>query len=195
MFDMELKRYKVLNELAECGGIVILGGAEDTGIPVGELKQAFSIEEKVYNRSINGLSVKDAQSVYDAYVASLAPETLLLHIGEHDIQFFQEHAGEFVQTYTQLITHIKSVNKCSRIGIVSLRNYENDDVIKKLNQQLKHIADLQECEYADIAALRVWNPKSTMETVSFVYSLGFVRPLKIKRPMYDLVKILFTAVV
>ena len=195
MFDMELKRYEVLNELAERGGIVIFGATEDVKIPVGELKQAFAIEEKIYNRSMNGLSVVDAKTIYDACVAPIVPETLLLHIGENDIQSFKENAGEFVQRYTQFITHIKSVNETCRIAIVSLRNYENDDVAKELNLQLKYIADSQRCEFADIANPRVWNPKSTMETVSFVYSLGFVRPLKNKRPVYDLVKIFFTSVV
>lgn len=195
MFDMELKRYEVLNELAERGGVVILGGTEDETIPVGELKQAFAIEEKIYNRSMKGLSVLDAQTVFDVCIAQIAPETLLLHIGEHDIQLFKENADEFIQKYSQLITHIKSVNKTCHIAIVSLRNYKNDGVIKALNQQLKYIADSQRCEYADIAAPRVWNPKSTMETVSFVYSLGFVHPLKNKRPVYDLVKILFTSAV
>lgn len=195
MFDMELKRYEVLNELAERGGVVIFGGAEDTMLPIGELKQAFAIEEKIYNRSLSGLSVKDAQMFYDTCVAPLAPEILLLHIGENDIAFFRENTREFVQSYTQLITHIKSVNEECRIAIVSLRNYENDMIVKELNEQLKYIADSQRCEYADIENPRVWNPKSTMETISFVYSLGFVRPLKNKRPVYELVKILFTAVV
>jgi len=195
MFDMELKRYEVLNELAECGGIVIFGATEDVKIPIGELKQAFAIEEKIYNRSMNELSVVDAKTIYDTCVAPIVPETLLLHIGENDIQFFKENAGEFVQRYTQFITHIKSVNETCRIAIVSLRNYENNDVAKELNLQLKYIADSQRCEFADIANPRVWNPKSTMETVSFVYSLGFVRPLKNKRPVYDLVKILFMSVI
>ncbi len=195
MFDMELKRYEVLNELAERGGIVIMGSEEDTRIPVGELKQAFAIEEKIYNRSMKGLSVLDAQTVFDVCIAQIAPETILLHIGENDIQLFKEHAGEFVQQYMQFITHIKAVNKTCRIAIVSLRNYENDVIVKELNQQLKYIADSQRCEYADIANPRVWNPKSTMETVSFVYSLGFVCPLKNKRSVYDLVKIFFTSVV
>jgi len=37
----------------------------------------------------------------------------------------------------------------------------------------------------------VWNPKQTKEVVSFLYSIGFVRPLKQKRPLQDVAKILF----
>jgi hypothetical protein len=35
------------------------------------------------------------------------------------------------------------------------------------------------------------NPKQTKEVVSFLYSIGFVRPLKQKRPVQDMAKILF----
>ena len=43
----------------------------------------------------------------------------------------------------------------------------------------------------DIAEKRVWNPKETKDIVSFVYSTGFIQPLKNRRPIFDLIKILF----
>lgn len=193
MFDMELKRYEALNELAEHGGIVIFGGTEDTRIPLGELKQAFAIEEKVYNRSVKELSVLDACRVYEACAASLLPETVLLHIGEEDLLLFKTDAAKFDYEYNTLIMHIKAQNKNCRIGVVSLRNYGNDVTITELNKHLKYIADSNCCEYVDIAKRRIWNPKSTKDAVSFVYSIGFVRPLKNKRSLYDFIKIFFAS--
>lgn len=181
----------MLNELAEQGGIVVFGGSEDLSIPLGELRQAFSVESKMYNRSITGLSVKDAVSVYDEYVAPIAPETVLIHIGEADRKFFEEHPSEFDNKYRELLSHIKSQNKKCRIAVISLRNYESNPQIEEINKHLKYIADIEKCEYGDIANKKVWNPKSTMNAVSFVYDIGFVRPLKNKRPLYDLVKMLF----
>ena len=63
--------------------------------------------------------------------------------------------------------------------------------MNEMNRHLKYLADSEKCEYGDIASKRVWNPKAEMEAVSFVYSIGFVNPLQNKRPLYDLVKILF----
>ena len=93
--NCEVRKYQKLNELAEQDGIVVFGGSEDLKIPLGELRQAFSVESKMYNRSIAGLSVKDALSVYDECVAPIAPETVLIHIGEADRKFFEEHPSEF----------------------------------------------------------------------------------------------------
>lgn len=189
--DCEVRKYQKLNELAEQGGIVVFGGSEDLKIPLGELRQAFSVESKMYNRSITGLSVKDALSVYDECVAPIDPETVLIHIGEADRKFFEEHPSEFDNKYRELLSHIKSQNKKCRIAVISLRNYESNPQIEEINKHLKYIADFEKCEYGNIANKKVWNPKSTMNAVSFVYDIGFIRPLKNKRPLYDLVKILF----
>ena len=191
MREAEINNYAKLNELAEQGGIVIFGSASDKNIPTGEIRQAFAVESKIYNRSFDNLSVNDALSVYKETVAALSPETVLLHIGKTDIDFFAESSVEFDNKYRELIGYIKSQNKKCRIAIVSLRNYDYDPQIEVINKHLKYIADSEQCEYGDISAKMVWNPKASMEVASFVYSIGFVHPLKNKRPLYDLVKMLF----
>ena len=191
MREAEIKNYTKLNELAEKGGIVIFGCGVDKDIPTGEIRQAFAVESKVYNRSFESISVKDALSVYKETVAALSPETVLLHIGETDMDFFAESPVEFDNKYRELIGYIKSQNKKCRIAIISLRNHDSDPQIDEINKHLKYIADSEQCEYGDISARKVWNPKASMDAASFVYSIGFVRPLKNKRPLYDLVKMLF----
>ena len=191
MREAEIKNYKKLNELAEQGGIVIFGYGVDKEIPTCEIRQAFAVESKVYNRSFDNLSVNDALSVYKETVAALSPETVLLHIGETDIDFFAKSSTEFDNKYRKLIGYIKSQNKKCRIAIISLRNYDYDSQIEEINKHLKYIADSEQCEYGDISAKMVWNPKASMEVSSFVYSIGFVHSIKNKRPLYDLVKMLF----
>ena len=191
MRETETKSYEKLNELAEQGGIVIFGCGADKDIPIGEIRQAFAVESKIYNRSFENLSVTEAVSVYEKLVAPLAPETILIHIGEADLAAFAENPAGFDNKYLELINVIKAQNKKCRIAVVSLKNYEGDSQIAELNKHLKYIADSEKCEYGDISAKKVWNPKVSMGAASFVYSIGFVRPLKNQRPLYDLVKMLF----
>ena len=191
MREAEIKNYTKLNELAEKGGIVIFGCGVDKDIPTCEIRQAFAVESKIYNRSFESVSVNDALSIYKETVAALSPETVLLHIGETDIEFFAENSAEFDNKYRELIGYIKSQNQKCRIAIVSLKNDDYDPQIEVINKHLKYIADSEQCEYGDISAKMVWNPKASMEVASFVYSIGFVHPLKNKRPLYDLVKMLF----
>ncbi|MBQ8028521.1 MAG: hypothetical protein IJ262_03830 [Clostridia bacterium] len=191
MRKAEIKNYTKLNELADQGGIVIFGCGEDKNIPTCELRQAFAVEPKVYNRSFESISVKDALNVYKEAVYTLSPEIILLHIGEKDKDFFAESSCEFDNKYRELIGYIKSQNKKCRIAIVSLRNHNSDPQTEEINKHLKYIADSEQCDYGDISTEKVWNPKATMNTAAFIYSIGFIHPLKNKRPIYDLVKILF----
>ena len=191
MREAEIKSYEKLNELAEQGGIVIFGSGADKDIPTGEIRQAFAVESKIYNRSFENLSVTEAVSIYEKVIAPLAPETVMIHIGEADLTIFAENPTEFDNKYLELIKVIKAQNKKCRIAVVSLNNYDSVPQIAELNKHLKYIADSEKCEYGDIATKKVWNPKASMEVASFVYSIGFVHPLKNKRPLYDLVKMLF----
>lgn len=191
MFEREIKRYKALNNLAEQGGIVIFGGERDLEIPVCELKQAFALDGDIYNRSVAGLSVMNAAELYEEVAGDLHPDTALLHIGGVDKELFCEKPEEFDAKYRKLIGMIRESDKKCEIVIVSLKNYSEDVHVQELNRHLKYIAESERCKYADISVKRVWNPRQTKDVVSFVYSTGFVRPLRNRRPVYDLVKILF----
>ena len=191
MREAKIKNYAKLNELAEQGGIVIFGCNEDKDIPTGEIRQAFAVESKIYNRSFDDLSVTEAVSIYKKIIAPLTPETVLIHIGEADLTNFAGNPTEFDNKYLELIKSIKAQNNKCRIAAVSLKNYKSDPQIAEMNKHLKYVADSEKCEYSDISVKKVWNPKASMDAASFVYSIGFVHPLKNKRPLYDLVKMLF----
>ena len=191
MREAEIKSYEKLNELAEQGGIVIFGSGADKDIPTGEIRQAFAVESKIYNRSFEKLSVTETISIYEKVIAPLEPETVMIHIGEADLGIFAENLTEFDNKYLELIKVIKTQNKKCRIAVVSLKNYDSDPKIAEMNKHLKYVADSEKCAYGDISARKVWNPKASMDAASFVYSIGFVHPLKNKRPLYDLVKMLF----
>jgi hypothetical protein len=191
MFDAQIAKYRSLNQLAEADGTVIFGGSSDTNIPLGELKQAFALNDSIYNRSFSQLSVADAAKVYGECVAELCPDTVLLHIGETDIFDFAGNESAFEEAYRDLIGTVREKNKNCRIVIVSLKNYDNNATVTNINKLLGEIADSEKCEFEDISAKRSWNVKESSETASFIYDIGFVRPLNIKRPIYNLVRILF----
>lgn len=188
MYEQELKNYRMLNEIAEPDGIVIFGGNADRELPLCELKQAFSIEQGLYNRSLPELSVRDAADWYADCAAPLHPETVLLHLGEADRGWFAENSDEFDCLYRNLIAQIRKLNKKCRIAVLSLQSPSGDPVICEMNQHLSYIAESERCEYGDITVKRVWNPKETKEVTSFVQAMGLVRS---RRTIYDLVKILF----
>jgi hypothetical protein len=191
MIENEIAKYKSLNQLAEADGTVIFGGNNDVNIPLGELKQAFALNDSIYNRSFSDLSVANAARVYGECVAELCPDTVIVHIGGADVSDFGDKETEFEENYRTLIGTIREKNKDCRIVIVSLKNYDNDITVAEINKLLCEIANTEKCEFEDISAKREWNVKESSETASFLYDIGFDRPLNIKRPIYNLVRILF----
>lgn len=191
MFENEIAKYHSLNQIAESDGVVVFGGSDDINIPLGELKQAFALSDNIYNRSFAGLTAKAAAGIFDECIASLSPDTVLLHIGDADISDFENTEKEFEAGYRALIKAIKAKNKSCRIVIVSLKNYGHNATVAKMNRLLTEIARTENCEFEDICAKREWNARESSEVTSFLYNIGFDRPLNIKRPVYDLVRILF----
>ena len=191
MFEAQIAKYKFLNQLAEADGTVIFGTSNDVNIPLGELKQAFALSGSIYNRSFSELSVANAAKIYSECVTELCPDTVLVHIGETDVSDFAGKEPTFEESYRALIRTIRKKNKGCRIVIVALKNHDNDTSVAEINKLLGEIANSEKCEFDDISAKREWNVKASSETTSFLYDIGFVRSLSIKRPIYNLVRILF----
>lgn len=191
MFEEKIAKYKALNHFAEADGTVIFGTNSDVDIPLGELKQAFALSGSIYNRSFSELSVADAAKIYSECIAELFPDTVLVHIGDADVCDFDGNETAFKENYRALIATIREKNKGCRIVIVALKNYGNDTTVAEINNLLEKIADSEKCDFEDISAKRAWNVKESSEIASFIYNIGFIRPLNIKRPIYNLVRILF----
>lgn len=183
--------YNMLNEFAESNGTVILGGKNDLNIPLCELKQAFSINEKLYNRSTDNLSVSNAANFYTDFISEISPKSIFLHIGENDKKMFTDSPDKFTDSYRKLISHIRCDNNNCRIAVVSMKNNERDSLTDEINKQLKYIADSEKCEFCDISEERISDYRQVREIISFVYDIGFTHRLTRPRPLGDLARILF----
>ena len=146
-YQNEIEQYVSLNELTTGGGLVLFGGSMDRSIPVGELKQSFSLNMPVYNRSLSALSVKDAVDAYDGCVAELNPESVLLHIGAGDRELFMNNSVDFDSSYRALIDHIRAYTPDCRIAVVSVDNAAQDALIEDMNRHLKNLAEAEHCEF------------------------------------------------
>ena len=179
--EREIKEYQSLNQIAKIGGVVIFGEHEDREIPVGELRESFNLEYSAYNRSFSDLTLDNAVELYDSCVASLSPDTVMLHIGNNG-EYWKDISG-FEQKYIALIKHIKETSKGVRVVVVSVNDEET-------NRHLKNIADSTRTEYQSILHSSLWNPQSIKSVNSFVQSMGIFGS-KRKVSAYDLAKIFF----
>lgn len=170
--------------------VVLLGGSLDKEIPVAEIAQSFNFNFKMYNRSKYGLSLKDAKKTYLESVEPMNPEAVIIHLGKEDVEMFKNNSADFDVKYLELLSSIKHQNKDRRIALVSLE--EESKVEVEMNRHIKAIAESEKCEFVNMDRAKLWDTEKTKEVTAFMYELGFDSQLKVKKPLGDISKVLYS---
>lgn len=140
-FNALIHEYREINKLASQGETVFMGGAFLHDFPFAELCKKLSVDEKIYNRSICGLSASDAIKVYSQAVSPLKPKKLFIGLGEN------ENGAEFIDNYRKLINYIKADSPGTKIMLVSIFS---DDVSKcRFNDDIRKLAQETGVVYID----------------------------------------------
>ena len=189
IYEMEENmNYEELNNIAQKNAVILFGGAMDKKIPVAELAQSFEFDFKIYNRSEELLSVKNAKDIYSKNIQPLEPEAILIHIGETDQNLFKNSSVDFDNYYMSMLETIKNTNKNCRVALISVRNENEDRLITEMNRHIKAIAESEQCDFISLDNVKLWNPRATKASVDFAYSMG----LKSKKPLRNIAEILYS---
>ncbi len=168
--------------------VILMGSSTDTEIPVSNLAKEFSFNFDIYNKSAVNLSVANAGDYFNKNLATLAPEGILLHLGEKDLQLFKSDSSAFDRSYLNLIENIKTVNKNCRIALLSIENPANDKSINLMNAHIRAIAESEKASFISLENARLWNPEATKTSSAFAYNMG----LNIRKPLRDVAEILYS---
>ncbi len=175
-------------ETEEKNAVILLGGSLDKKIPVKELGKDFNFNFQIYNKSQDLLTLTNAKINYQAKIQELAPEAVLLHLGESDYNTFKDNPTTFDNLYMDLIDDIRKSNKKCRIALVSVANKDGDKILAEMNRHIKAIADTERCSYVNLENVKLWNPQATKAAIQFAYSMG----LNTRKPLSDVAEILYS---
>lgn len=137
MKEAVLKRANVIkefNEFALKGEIVIFGSTYMANFPFYELINKSRLENAVYNRSIEGMTVAEADELLETCVFTLKPKKLFLSLGEADIG--NEKA---IAQYEALVRKVRTHLPFSRVYLIRLEG--NGVWQKQFNQVLSSLCD------------------------------------------------------
>lgn len=151
VYEREAEEYRRLNEFAVRNGIVLFGSTFAKDIPVGELRQAFDLDCNIYNRSFTDVSVFDAEALLVEYAESLAPASIILQLGETDLERGYKSVNEIISAYDSLVKNIKKRNRFTDIVIASVCENGNSIQPTVFNSQLEEMAKKCKCKFADIS--------------------------------------------
>ena len=125
---------KKINDLTLRGEIVIFGSTYMSFFPLYEFINKCTFENAIYNRSIEGLTIKEAAQIVDGCVLDIHPNKVFLALGEED-----ENDPEAITGYTRLVEKIRSrLPECTLflIGLPDGGKYAED-----FNRNLLRICD------------------------------------------------------
>ena len=100
---IQAEAMKKINDLILPGEIVIFGSTYMSHFPLYELINKSMVENAVYNRSIEGLTIQDALEIVNDCVIAIRPSKLFLAIGEED-----ENNPDAIREYSRLVSELRS---------------------------------------------------------------------------------------
>ena len=169
-------------------GVILMGGTLDKAIPVSQLAGEYSFNFEIYNKSDASLNVTNAKNYFEKAISTLAPEGILIHIGENDANLIKTNPSNFDTYYIELIESIRSCNKACRIALVSIDNPNADKSIDLINAHIKAIAGAEKATFVNLENAKLWHPESTKAACNFAHSMG----LKVRKPLNDVAEILYS---
>ena len=122
-----------LNEFALRGEIVIFGSTYMANFPFYELAKKSRLENAIYNRSIEGMTLAEAKELLEICVFPLRPAKLFLAFGEEEI----EEMGEAIESYGEIVQKIRERLPLTKLYLVC----DDTQVQKALNEALELLCD------------------------------------------------------
>jgi hypothetical protein len=145
-FDM-ISAYKTLNRVAESAGIVLFGSTSAARLPLNELMQDYNVEVTVYNRSVENLTIEQAESYIPTCIAPLMPKTILLHFGESELLENKQTVSEILEAYRWLLYQLHTALPDSRLVLISANNQLPH--AEAYNEALHALAKEYGCQYTE----------------------------------------------
>ena len=115
-----ISAYQTLNQVAEAAGVVLFGSTTAANLPLNELLQDFGVSCTVYNRSVEGLTIEQAESYIQPCITPLMPKMILLHFGEEELTAGTQSVDSIIEAYRWLLYQLHTAMPDSRLVLISV---------------------------------------------------------------------------
>ena len=134
---------KKINDLALPGEIVIFGSTYMSEFPIYELINQCKPENAVYNRSVKGLTIKEAIELLDECVVDIHPNKVFIALGEED-----ETNPNAVSEYAYLIGTIRQKLPKATIFLIGL--IKPCPFAESFNKSILNLCDNKTVNYVEL---------------------------------------------
>lgn len=146
--EEKIKRFKDINLMAKKNSAVCFGSTFFADTEFQELAYDSGMDTPVYNRSVEDLSISEAQKVLSEAVYPMKPAKIFVSIGESDIESATFNTDEFISKYEWMLLDIHRNCPSSRIYIVS--TVCSDMHTREVNSKLENLAHSTGCDFINL---------------------------------------------
>lgn len=134
---------KEINDISMKGEIVVFGSTYMSSFPLYELINKCRFENAVYNRSIAGLTLKEALDIVNECVINIHPCKIFLSLGEED-----ENDPNAIKEYELLVSKLRSHLPETNIYLIGLTG--NGAYVEGFNKSIMSLCDGKKIKYIDL---------------------------------------------
>lgn len=139
-------KFKELNCKSKNGNIVFFGSDFFSAFPVSELAKMYGLDEEIYNRSIDKMTIEQVQSYLNLCVLDFMPGKVFINIGDEDIKKSGFNMDNFISKYEWMLYTIHAKTNAS-IYIIPVMS--SSPIAAMLNKSLEELAEKYGCRYID----------------------------------------------
>ena len=108
--------FHAVNDISMRGEIVVFGSTFMANFPFYELSKKYLMENALYNRSVENLTLAEAEEILDECVLELKPEKLFLALGENDLNDLSA-----MTVYSRIIRKIQNKLPAAKIFLLPVQ--------------------------------------------------------------------------
>lgn len=136
---------KEINDISMRGEIVVFGSTYMANFPLYELINRCRFENAVYNRSIEGLTLKEALEIVNDCVISISPRKIFLSLGEED-----EGDPDAIARYSSLVSEIRTKLPESHLYLIGLIG--SGEYVEHFNKYVRSVCDGKKIKFIDFVS-------------------------------------------
>ena len=139
----KFRMFRVYNDITLQNEIVIYGSTFTAEFPFYELSQKYLLSNAIYNRSIPGLSLKEAEVGLESCVLEIRPKKIFLSLGEQDLQ-----TPDALDIYGRILQQLRSRLPDSSVYVMPVRGCS--PVQAQFNRKLRSLCGKYGAVYLDL---------------------------------------------
>jgi hypothetical protein len=163
------------NKVIKKGQFVFLGSTSLSKIDLAGYLDNID-DKKVYNCSMEGLTIDQVENNLDTILANFHPSKLFINIGEEDLKDKNFNLENFIEKYEWMLFQINTKCKDCRLFLISI--FDNSIIGDKVNKALEKLSEETGCKFIKLNPTSIWDSACILRMHLRTFPINFMEAMQ-----------------